>query len=411
MPCCLWSSILVGWLLAVETSGYVTSINPTQENHLLQTSPSFQYHDRTDSECGFIGNSDIYGLGIRLGVYLQWLASYVSNTYFTFPLGHPDLLDGYLIFNSALLVALFVLTAKEPDTYSAEVLIVFFLIFNGWSTAFPIHRRERAVSIRDEFWEVGARSALTFTLNFIWAIYASWFWIAGVKSTFQATPCGTKVFIFSKVDMTPGAGGFLAARVVFGAASLFMTLAMSIAVLGGLVTHPKTFLSPISESVIWDLLLPTNRRGKMRGKRERRRQKGSQRLSEVLENPTLSPRLQRAWQFVTGRGSEGYVLFLLANCYNGCTQFLNTFYRAEETPEAFSIRQQWYGSITLLGTMLSIVAIELTISWNHITNVYSMSSTGQLIAFVVGLGPLITTVYRVLKEKAVSVCLYRNYKY
>ncbi|KAL5322948.1 hypothetical protein ACEPPN_007473 [Leptodophora sp. 'Broadleaf-Isolate-01'] len=201
--------------------------------------------------------------------------------------------------------------------------------------------------------------------------------------------------------MTPGAAGFLAARIVFGAASLFMTLAMSIAVLGGLVTHPRTFFSPVTESVIWDLFRPANRRRKRR-RAEGRRQKGTQRHSEtparrpgwlrlrvdfiqehktqVLENPTVSPRLQQAWQFVTGRGPEG----------------------AEETPEAFSIRQQWYGSITLFGTILSIVAIELTISWNHITNVYSMSSTGQLIAFVVGLGPLIMTVHGVLKEKALT---------
>lgn len=330
MPCCVSSSILVGQLLAMETSAYINSINSKHKSHLLQ-SPSFQHHDRRDLGCGFVGNPDIYGLGIRLGVYLQWLASYVSNTYFTVPLGHPGLLDGYLIFNSALLVAIFVLTAQEPDTYSAEIFIVFFLIFNGWSTAFPIHRRQGPIRIRDEFWEVGPRSALTFTLNFIWAIYASWFWIAGVKTTFQETPCGTKVFIFSKIDMTPGAAGFLAARIVFGAASLFMTLAMSIAVLGGLVTHPRTFFSPVTESVIWDLFRPANRRRKRR-RAEGRRQKGTQRHSEtparrpgwlrlrvdfiqehktqVLENPTVSPRLQQAWQFVTGRGPEGYVLFL-----------------------------------------------------------------------------------------------------
>lgn len=53
--------------------------------------------------------------------------------------------------------------------------------------------------------------------------------------------------------------------------------------------------------------------------------------------------------------------------------------------------------------MVSILAIELTLLWNNVADVYSMSSTGQLIAFVVGLGPLITTVYRVLKETAKTV--------
>jgi hypothetical protein len=82
---------------------------------------------------------------------------------------------------------------------------------------------------------------------------------------------------------------------------------------------------------------------------------------------------------------------------------MNTLHRIAETPEAFRIRQKWYGSIALFGTIISILAIELTLLWNNIEEVYSISSTGQLIAFVVGLGPLITTIYEVLKETAEAV--------
>jgi hypothetical protein len=32
----------------------------------------------TASVCGFSGNSDVYGLGVRLGTYLQWLSSIIA---------------------------------------------------------------------------------------------------------------------------------------------------------------------------------------------------------------------------------------------------------------------------------------------------------------------------------------------
>lgn len=326
MLCRMTPSILAVSLLAIEALGYDSLGNLKREFYSHQTSPSFQLHDRGDRGCGFIGNPDIYGLGIRLGIYLQWIASCVSNTYFICPLEHPGLLDSYLVFNSALLIATFVLTAQPLDTHIAEMSIIFFMIFNGWSTAFPIHRRGRAISIRDEFWEVGARSALTFTLNLIWATYASWFWIAGVNSTFQGTPCGTKVFMFAEVDMSPGTGGLLAAEIIFGAASLFMTIAISISLLGGLVTRPKTFFSPITKSVIWNLFLPR----RLRRKRDSRSHSHPPRPNVALEKPhgllrqqlksvhetrqqmlesqSANPRLQRAWEFFTGRGLNGYIL-------------------------------------------------------------------------------------------------------
>jgi hypothetical protein len=82
---------------------------------------------------------------------------------------------------------------------------------------------------------------------------------------------------------------------------------------------------------------------------------------------------------------------------------MHSLHRIAETPEAFRIRQKRYGSIALFGTIISILAIELTLLWNNIGGVYSISSTGQLIAFIVGLVPLITTIYGVLKETAEAV--------
>lgn len=41
----------------------------------------------------------------------------------------------------------------------------------------------------------------------------------------------------------------------------------------------------------------------------------------------------------------------------------------------------------------SIAAIEFTLVWNKLQNIYNISSTGQLIPFIVGLAGLLKTLY------------------
>jgi hypothetical protein len=34
--------------------------------------------------CGYVGNQDVYGLGIRIGLYSQWTSTLISNWFHTF---------------------------------------------------------------------------------------------------------------------------------------------------------------------------------------------------------------------------------------------------------------------------------------------------------------------------------------
>lgn len=52
---------------------------------------------------GFEGNSDFYGLGIRIGVYLQWFSAWISNT--VNPAGAAANHDANTIFLTAITVA------------------------------------------------------------------------------------------------------------------------------------------------------------------------------------------------------------------------------------------------------------------------------------------------------------------
>lgn len=81
------------------------------------------------ASCGFSGNSDMYGLGIRLGFYLNWygstLASWIAR----------DELDGMELSNSffvaATFLALIIQTARDI-LKTVEIYIVLLLTFGGY---------------------------------------------------------------------------------------------------------------------------------------------------------------------------------------------------------------------------------------------------------------------------------------
>jgi len=95
---------------------------------------------RNDS-CGFPGNSDLYGLGIRLGVYFQWASALI--VYGWYPEGQDDLAESYLVFLFALTVGIIVITARAESTYAAEILLLTYIIFGGVWTVMFIGVRER----------------------------------------------------------------------------------------------------------------------------------------------------------------------------------------------------------------------------------------------------------------------------
>ncbi|KAK5162395.1 hypothetical protein LTR04_003887, partial [Oleoguttula sp. CCFEE 6159] len=59
----------------------------------------------------------------------------------------------------------------------------------------------------------------------------------------------------------------------------------------------------------------------------------------------------------------------------------------------FQTLHRWEVLIAAIVASTIITATELTIYWNNITNVYSLSSAGQTIPFAIGIGALLRVVY------------------
>src|SRR5436190_13179186 len=79
--------------------------------------------------CGFVGNSDAYGLGIRLGIYFQWIASWIANQ--LSPEIAAELNDVNCIFLIAIFISGIVLSATPSKAHAVEILILLFILFGS----------------------------------------------------------------------------------------------------------------------------------------------------------------------------------------------------------------------------------------------------------------------------------------
>jgi hypothetical protein len=143
-------------------------------------------HNR-NGECGFQGNPDMYGLGLRLGIYLQWLACNLSLTFVAHP--EKDLPDASLVYSFAIALALVIVTFQDTCVYFVEAFMLINIAFGG------------TLQLDLTKWEKGSwrRPAL---LLFYLAVfpYSCWFWRQGMQKHFRDTPCGTQLFLFGRIS-------------------------------------------------------------------------------------------------------------------------------------------------------------------------------------------------------------------
>lgn len=225
-----------------------------------------QCASRVNEQCGFVGDPDFYGLGIRLGVYMQWLASWIANA--SLPGERRSLAGGYAIFSLSLAIALLILALGTSCTFDAEVIVILSIFFGGvfnvvaplagaddvFGSVFygfrpssaqtdplapaateqdsPIRTNNPTFTPRQ-----GLRSALSILIHPM-TVFSAWFWIGmGEDNTspFTPTPCGTGFFLFARItpEHVSSASRFMAF------CSLWLAATPYLALLAGLLTRRK----------------------------------------------------------------------------------------------------------------------------------------------------------------------------
>ena len=183
------------------------------------------------NQCTFPGNSDLYGLGIRIGVYTQILSTLVTKHFV--PTDAAGNSTANLIFLSALLLALLRSILQSTEFFAVEcfvilqlVLMFFFVSTQGMIFVlaeagaalldghFPpaVVRRipKGAVGGSRYLSELGQayldhvplRSTFHRLLSLAAAVLKFWFWVSGIRELRQvADGCRTYVFLFSPVTV------------------------------------------------------------------------------------------------------------------------------------------------------------------------------------------------------------------
>ncbi|KAJ0418199.1 hypothetical protein BJY00DRAFT_287999 [Aspergillus carlsbadensis] len=370
--------------------------------------------------CGFEGNSDLYGLGIRLGIYTQWLASYFvslwrtqritqdahtsfSDLYLRLFLLQNGLVENYVIFLLALVVTMMTSKARAEPTHAVDILILTYIIFGGMmvlmGNRFPVKFLIQLESLVHPALIIAAGAIYTRA-----AVFCSWFWLRGVhdKDSLLETPCGTAAFIFARVSLYNSSllRFFGVISIIVGVTSCF-TIVVPVIVFYSITDDPNPPPSGASpdrnatdDASLRSLEVPVYVEGRPRyqlilSTRYRKYHEKYGRLykflkfGNLLKIPTWREPTRAAMEELNVQGTPG--------------------------PQGEPEQLRLWGSTAIFPMIYSIAGVELTLYWNTISGVYSVSSTGQLIPLIIGATSLVRTVYGVLKLRNEQSLLWREY--
>lgn len=151
-------------------------------------------HPQSPRQCGFMGNNDIYGLGIRTGIYTQTIAVWFSK-YFLLSQAYV-LRDSITVFSIALLAVALVFVRNASQTYAVEGFILLQIL--SWSCLTGV--RTKTSYAKQNLRNSVTRLLFTESLNIASLGLHVWFWFRGLDEMLK-TPCGTFTMFLVKVNV------------------------------------------------------------------------------------------------------------------------------------------------------------------------------------------------------------------
>lgn len=161
----------------------------------------------TMAVCTFDGNTDMYGLGIRIGFYLQWYGGILAS--WLAPSEVPSIRFANGLFVAATFLALLILTAHDVTNLQVvEVYVILLLTFGSYLYMVPLFVW-RFLTACNPYWDpsrfpIVRSSRVESTLNLFLLIavtsFQFWFWFARVPQL-AGQNCEEYGFFFAKVPL------------------------------------------------------------------------------------------------------------------------------------------------------------------------------------------------------------------
>ncbi|ORY71905.1 uncharacterized protein BCR38DRAFT_480379 [Pseudomassariella vexata] len=160
------------------------------------------------ASCEIEGNPDFYDLGIRTGIYLQWITAFIANHVLR------RAIDSSLEINTVFLLALFIATVVatiKNTAQTAELVVLLHLCFGFLFSILSIWgHRTSTIDIHTKkirFPLIGSLFRLSIATGL--SAYGVWFWFRGRDLHRRANACSDYTFLFSRFDIAGGIRYFL----------------------------------------------------------------------------------------------------------------------------------------------------------------------------------------------------------
>jgi hypothetical protein len=175
---------------------------PTVSAQPINVSPiTTNVTPRNGLHCSFTGNPDIYGPGIRIGIYAQTLAVFLSKYFIISQVF--GLRDALAIFSLALLTVATLLAASLSSPSSPVNAVEFFIILQILSWNCSTGLRARSTYVREALRDREARVMGMEAMSIAALGIHTWFWFRGIDMLGRggSEGCKLKVFFFVETDL------------------------------------------------------------------------------------------------------------------------------------------------------------------------------------------------------------------
>lgn len=194
-----WQSRYIAvFLFLLNFSVYVFGQTPTASPEPIGTNQQ----TNADQKCGFEGNNDAYGLGIRLGIYIQWIIAAATSCFLTD--GGRSVIGISNCYRLAMFIGLLFITIKRgPELQASEAAVMFMLGAGGAFTkvdAPDLHLLPRSGRHSTDASIAALGSAVQVLIRIALGSYAVWFFSTGMDRM-QHPPCSSFGFLFVKVNL------------------------------------------------------------------------------------------------------------------------------------------------------------------------------------------------------------------
>ncbi|EXJ64485.1 hypothetical protein A1O7_00821 [Cladophialophora yegresii CBS 114405] len=216
---------------------------------------------RVEDGCPVQGNADFYGMGVRVGIYFQWVTSWLANNFL------PEEIIGSLDTNSIFLLALF----STVFTYSLQgnsIRVVDVLLIHQLCTGFlfsvmslwgyrTMYYKTEGPGGRRHFGGFGTHFRLVL-MSAITA-YGVWFWTRGVDTLATCDgrkACGgLQTFFFVPMSVNSKVTRIINLVLAVGAALYYGAMAIT-AIIAGMVAIARKLRG---KEIYWELVVRPGR--------------------------------------------------------------------------------------------------------------------------------------------------------